>query len=411
VGKFLQMRTIHRVVSIFIVVVTLYLGATGTLIEAIDFRTIATDPSPLDPNLMAMREDFAGPPNFRVLGAADHLLEPLPADADLGAMLATVIKETRASLGDAPLKFVELRMAADRPVGQVKSGRDELRFDATSGAALGAPPPELNEDQPPASQRNTIKHLHRMTTFGDKALWINIVAAVSLATLVVTGLVMYGRMLLARGRAGRKGLFWKSGDWWRTLHLAISASAAIFLSIVVLSGSWLALESLMFGKYLASHRTVLPSGRSAPGTLAIDASSPLNDSALPGMLSATLAAYHSALPGVPLRVVRLRNYGGMGQGVAISDGHEAHQLVFDTATGKRQSLTEPGYPPTGFPFGWQAHQYAKSIHRGDFFGLTGRFMSLLAGLAMTYLSISGVVMYWRMWRKRRSQGRKGLIWA
>jgi uncharacterized iron-regulated membrane protein len=242
-------------------------------------------------------------------------------------------------------------------------------------------------------------------------LWINVTVSILLVTLIVTGIVMYAKLLLARRKAGRKGWFWKSGDWWRTLHLAISVSAAVFLSIVTLAGAWLAVESLVFGKYLASHRAVPPSGDAAFGSLMFDASSPLSDSALPGMLNTTLSAYQSAMPGVPLRAVRLRYYGGMSQGVTISAGDEAKQLVFNTATGRRVSLTEPGYPPTGFPFGWQAHQYAKSIHRGDFFGLTGRFMSLIAGLVMTYLSVSGIIMYWNMWSKRRAQGRRGFFWA
>jgi uncharacterized iron-regulated membrane protein len=407
----MQLRTIHRDVSIFVGLFTLYLGTTGSLIEAIDFRTMITHPSPFDPDLMAMREDFAGPPNFRVLATADYVAIPLPASANLDAMLATALAAARTTLGDVPLRFVELRMADGQPVAQMQSGEGVLRFDATSGAALGAPQPEMNEDLPPASQRNTVKHLHRMTTFGDRALWINIVVSVCLVTLIVTGLVIYAQIFLARRRTGRRNPFWMAGGWWRALHRSISMSAVIFLSIVTLSGAWLALESLMFGLYNSSHHTVLPSGRTAPGSLMIDAASPVNDNALPGMLDGTLAAYHAVMPGVPMRVVRLRNYAGMSQGVIISGGPVARQLVFDTSTGRRVSLTEPGYPPTGFPFGWQAHQLAKSIHRGDFFGLTGRFMSLLAGLSMVYLSLSGIVMYWNMWKRRRAQGRKKLFWA
>jgi uncharacterized iron-regulated membrane protein len=109
--------------------------------------------------------------------------------------------------------------------------------------------------------------------------------------------------------------------------------------------------------------------------------------------------------------VRLRYYGGMSQGVVVSGGPAARQLVFNTATARGVSLTEPGYPPTGFPFGWQAHQIAKSVHRGDFFGLTGRIIDLLAGLSMIYLSVSGIVMYWNMWTRRRAQGRKAFIWT
>lgn len=48
--------------------------------------------------------------------------------------------------------------------------------------------------------------------------------------------------------------------------------------------------------------------------------------------------------------------------------------------GQRLRLTESGFPPTGFPFGWQAHQIARKIHRCDYFGLTGRVMTHVSGL-------------------------------
>lgn len=129
------------------------------------------------------------------------------------------------------------------------------------------------------------------------------------------------------------------------------------------------------------------------------------------MLQTTVQSYAAAMPGVPARVVRLRYYGGMSQGVVISGGEIAEQLVFNAVTGKRASMTEPGYPPTGYPFGWNAQQTMKSIHRGDYFGVSGRCMSLFAALSLIYLSVSGVVLYWKMWSRRRQQGRPALFWA
>lgn len=397
----MQMRSVHRVLSILVVLFTLYLGATGSLIEIVDFDTIITRPSPFDPNQMAMREDFAGPDNFRVLGVADNVAPVLPAHADLRRMMQTVTAAARRQFGTAPFKFVELRMAATGPVGQVQTDRGTFRFDAVSGGFLGAAPAMIDESRPPVAFRNTIKHLHRMTSFGNWALWINIFVSISLATLIVTGIVMYWRVLKVRRKIRRPNPFWVAGGWWRSLHRSISMACALFLTVITLSGAWLAFESLYFGYYLEQR----------PTAFADDASSPLADRALPAMLDATIDAFHRADPGAALRVIRLRHYGTWSQGVIITDGSAARQLVFDTASGRRLSLTEPGYPPTGFPFGWQAHQWAKSIHRGDFFGLTGRVTSLVAGLAMIYLSISGIVLYWTMWQRRRTGGRGAFFWT
>jgi hypothetical protein len=144
----------------------------------------------------------------------------------------------------------------------------------------------------------------------------------------------------------------------------------------------------------------------AHGVKMEDPGAPLADAQLAGMLKTTLAAHGDA----PIRAVRLRIYGGMPQGVVITGEPEAHQRVFNAETGRPASLTEPGYPPQHFPFGWQAHQIAKQIHRGDFIGLPGRFMDLFAGLSLIYLTVSGAVMYFDLWRRRKKAGRTALVW-
>ena len=401
----IQMKTIHRILTLFAVAFTLYLGATGTLIQVIDLRSIFTHASPFDPNVRAMRESFDGPGDYPVIATSDYGAAPLPAGADLEGMMARVMTAARQSLGTMPLRYAELRMVDGRPVGQVDIGDRLRRFDATTGADMGAAALPPNEGQPPISDRNTFKHLHRMTTFGDWALWINIFVSVALTGLIFTGLYMYARMLFSRAKIGRNGLFWSGGGFWRMLHRWISVVAAAFLVVVTLSGAWLAVESLGFAiNMAAAHRP------GSPPPQHVDPSSPLKDAELPAMLHTTLAAYDEAMPRGALRVVRLRYYGGMPQGGIVTGEETAHQRVYNAVTGRRVSETEPGYPAVPFPFGWQAHQIAKSIHRGDYFGLTGRFMDLFAGLAMIYLSISGIVMYADLWGKRRKLGRKGLMW-
>lgn len=400
----MTMRSLHRIITFFVVAFTLYLGITGTLIQFVDLRSILTRAPAADANVRAMRESFDGPGDYVVISTPDHTAAPLPDKADYDAMLATTLKAGHAVFGASALSFIELRMADGKPVGQVKSGHDILRIDAASGATL-AKAPEVQEDQSPASDRNTFKRLHRMTTFGDWALWINIIVSAALAVLIVTGTIMYWNLLQGRWKLGRKAIIWSAGGVWKTLHRAFALICGIFLVVVTLSGAWLAVESLGLALYFKEMRT---SGK--PMGPPPDASSPLRDAELPAMLHTTLAAYHRLRPDIKIRVVRLRYYGDMPQGAVISDGEEARQYVFNAVTGRRVSETELGYPRTPFPFGWQAHQIAKSIHRGDFFGLTGRWMDLLAGFAMIYLSVSGIVMYYELWKKRRKAGRKGLIW-
>ena len=401
------MRTLHRVITLFIVLFTLYLGATGTLIQLIDLRTLFTHAPADDPNMMAIREGLDGPGDFQAITNADYTAPALPGEFNAVAALPVLLGAARAALGAAPLDFLEWRVADSRVVGQVRTGKRLLRFDAASGAAL----PELQAVPGAggtfgASDRNTFKGLHRMTSFGDRSLWINVFVSVGLGVLIVTGLMMYFRLLAARGRQHRGGLFWVAGGWWRSLHRWIALTAALFVAVVALSGFWLAFESLGRAINADRERAARVAGAPRPAP----AVSSLQDGDLPAMLQTTLAAYQRMAPDGGVRGLRLRVYGGMPQGVVISGETEARQIVFNALNGRRASETEPGYPPSLFPFGWQAHQVAKQIHRGDIIGLPGRWMDLFAGLSILFLSVSGAVMYLDMWKRRRSTGRRGLFW-
>jgi hypothetical protein len=399
------MRTVHRVTSLFVVLVTLYLGTTGTLIQLIDLKTLARHAPATDPDMMAIREDKDGPDDFEVLGTAEYMAPTLPTSFDYQAALPRLIDAARAALGSASFDYAEIRMSEGGPIGQVESGKQLLRFDFATGQSQAIPEPR--RERPINSLRNEVKHIHRMTTFGDWALWINPIVGIALGAFVITGVVMYWQLLSARKRIKRPQWFWQAGGWWRTLHRWSSIVASLFILVIALSGTWLAVESLIFGYYLTAH---LPK----PGQPFVRQTgvNPLPDAQLPGMLSTTLAAYKSSLADQPLKVLRLRVYGGMPQGVIIAGlGDDTQQVVFNAATGRKASLTEPGYPPTGFPFGWQAHQIAKQIHRGSYIGLSGRLMDLLGGVAIIYLSVSGAVMYVDMWNRRRRSGRRALLWT
>ncbi|HUO22601.1 MAG TPA: PepSY-associated TM helix domain-containing protein [Caulobacteraceae bacterium] len=431
-------KAIHRFVTVFVVLVTLYLGVTGTLIQLVDLRSIFTHAPATDPNVMAMRESFNGPANYQVITTGDYSAPALPAGADLAAMLGRVMSSARSAFGAAPLRYVELRMAGGKPIGQIKAPDGVFRFDGQTGAGLGAAPAVGNDEfGSPASDRNTVKRLHRMTTFGDWALYINVVVGVGLGVLIVTGLIIYWKMMVARARNGKSGVYWVAGGWWRTLHRAIALTASAFLVVVTLSGTWLAVESLGFGLYMASHRPPRPPGAQAvlrgPGGGGGPAvgrggrqrppgggrdrddgtAAPLRDGQLQAMLQTTIGGYRAVRPSGQIKVIRLRYFAGMPQGVIITGGQDdqVQQLVFNASTGKPVSETEPGYPPTGFPFGWQAHETAKNVHRGDIIGLPGRFMDLFAGLSMIYLSVSGIWIYVEMWSRRRKIGQRQVIWS
>lgn len=404
------MRTLHRVVSLFVVLFTLYLGVTGTLIQLIDLHTLYGHAPATDPDMRAIREGFDGPDGFVVIGTADYSAPALPAGFDMGEALRRVVAAAQPQLGDLPWSYAEIRMTDRQPIGRIQSGKRLFQLNFRTGSSSLGPAPAPEPSVVP-SLRNTIKHFHRMTfeaadtaksPLGIWPLWISPFVGLALVLFVISGLVMYFQMLSARRRIRKPGWFWSSGGWWRTLHRWLSVCAAAFILVVALSGEFLAIDSLYLGLVL-SHGP--PPAYTTPP-------SPVSPTELPSMLRTTLAAYQSAAPNLPLKVVRLRMYGGMPQGVVIAGrGDETQQMVFNAVTGQQAGEAEAGYPSTGFMLGWEAHQIGKAIHRGSIIGLAGRWMDLLAGLSIVFLSASGGVMYFQLWSRRRRAGRSALVWT
>jgi uncharacterized iron-regulated membrane protein len=409
--------SIHRATTLFVVVFTLYLSFTGVLVLLVDLRSALTHTPKNDPNVVPIWDDENGPPNFKVMSVADVTATPLPEASNFGAMLARVMQSARAAAPTEAVRYVELRMLNGRPVGLLGTPGGVLRFDAVNGAQIIGTPRRTGSGEPKPI-RSRLKYIHRMT-FGvtEQSLFapgpiFAVLTACGLIVLLVTGILIYLPMWKARARTRRFSLFWKSGGWWRSLHRAVSILAALFLANVMCSGLLLAVDDIYHSAYLsrAAHNSAIPSGQ-VPG-YNTDASTPLRDAEVPAMLGTTLSAGQSAAPAEPIKIIRIRYFAGMPQGVlVVGAGDRTRQIVFNTATGKRVGPTETGYPATIFPFGWQVHQTAKSIHRGDFFGLTGSMMVLLAGISIFYLSLSGAVLYYRKWEQRRRAGKSDLLWV
>ncbi len=392
-------RSIHRIVAILVGFFVLYLGVTGVLTQGVDIGAIVSHAPATDPNMKAIRESIDGTPNFAVIDTPDYAALPLPAGLDIKSALTRAMVSAQADTRpDRPLKFIEFRVVGGAPVVQALAGDHLLRFDAVTGQRLADMPVVKASGGPEQSLHRTMKSWHRLQGLSDWMLWLEILVGIGLGVLVVTGLIEYVRLLQARARVDRRALFWSSGGLLKSLHRAIALVSSIFLMVVTVSGTLLSIDSFVLQIYRATVPSEMIHG--FPAGMSADYSTPLAASELPGMLDATLAAYQAAEGVRPIKVIRLRYFGGMAQGVIVTGGPATTQILFNTATGRRVSMTEPGYPRTGFPFGWEEHELMKRIHRGDVFGLTGRFMDLFAGLSLIYLSASGLWMYIDLKRRR-----------
>lgn len=356
--------------------------ATGIAIQVIDLHSIYSGAPATTSNVRAMRESFDGPPDFQVRETRDYVARPLPG-GPYEQMFDTATRSVTAQTQLRAFRYAELRMQGDRPVAQFGVGAGHVTLDARTGAQIGRTTQDRIDDVPPRSERNDIKYLHRMTSFGTAGLVVNLALAVSVIVVVSTGLILLFRGRLPVCSGGGTGQSAAAQILW-------GASACLVLAVSA-SGLWLAVESAG----LAIHFMRYPPGAAEPV-----AQRALRDAEIAPMLQATLAATDGALlTGEVPKVIRLRHYAGYPQGIVVTGGTTSRQLVFDTRTGQPLSQSEKGYPPVPFPFGWEAHQLAKKVHRGDIFGLPGRWLNLLSALALLHLCASAA---WSYLHRRRS---------
>lgn len=140
---------------------------------------------------MAMREAFDGPGSYDVRAVKDSRAPALPTNADLAGILSRTMQSARLTVDNIPLRYVELRMEDNKPVGIVESTGRLAEFDEMTGQIITTGPSNRTDSEQPDFARNTWKHLHRMTTFGNYALYINVIVGVGLSMMIATGLMPY----------------------------------------------------------------------------------------------------------------------------------------------------------------------------------------------------------------------------
>lgn len=404
------MRAIHRATMVIAVIFLLFLGITGTIIQGIDLTKIIAGAPPTDPTMESIEDGLTGPPNYIVRTDADYSAAALPNNLDLSQATVQVARTARSIIGDKAFDFLELRMNGNRPVGLVQAGGRLMTIDPASSALVSDRAADPITMFPSMAFRDQVKNIHRMAPFfGGWAMWFQLGSAIGLLTLITTGFLLYLQLLKARRRIKRKSLFWKAGDNWRMLHRGISLVAAIFLVIVAVSGGFLAIDNIGGSFYMKAHGLGGPNPNQHDPLMS-SAAAPLVDRQLPAMLNTTIQSYRQNWGDTPIKVIRLRYYGTMPQGVIVTGGARTDQLVFDTSTGVAAGMTEKGYPETPFPFGWAWHEAVKQVHRGSYLGLTSRVTDLFAGFSLVYLTISGMVMYWQLYRRRLKGGKRELFW-
>jgi uncharacterized iron-regulated membrane protein len=324
------------------------------------------------------------------------------------------------------------------------TARRRLGFDALTGKPIQlslSDDPGLSPGEATAGtvMHNAIKNFHRGNALGDVGIIGAPLAATALGLLVITGLVLYARLLAARQRSNRSGLFWRGAQEtaWRAGHRWVSIIAAVFVLNTSVTGMFLTYDNLRlrffdpeFSRMMASidakrgeaSPTDAPGMGSSPGAdpnvtnpNAIDPlipspggaippanSQPIDANELPALLRTTLSAAHKAEPSAAITSIKIGTANQQPRGLVVFATPGPLQRAYDARTGAKLAAPADRLP-------W--HQILKATHRGDIFGYWGRYVMALSGLSALFLVISGAMMYAQLWSTRSERGRRGIFWV
>jgi hypothetical protein len=207
----------------------------------------------------------------------------------------------------------------------------------------------------------------------------------------------------------------------RTFHRWTMTIAALFLVYVAGTGVIIQLIDMksLYTHAPASDPTMqsIREGIMGPPGFAVISTADYTAARLPvkadlGQLVATVQkAARAVVRSEALSWVELRMDGNTPVGIVAVSGANAHRLKFNALTGEAMGSAESESPFAMFNHGPPSpHDVMKGLHRGDFIGHVGAWISLLVSLLLVTMVISGLTLYFNMLANRQKSGRPGWFW-
>lgn len=178
----------------------------------------------------------------------------------------------------------------------------------------------------------------------------------------------------------------------RNWHRWFGAPAALFFFWLAVTGI-----ALQFDLWIR--------GQPAPGAEARAnlPAPPLPDDAAIAALATTAAkGYREVRPGSGAQSLTI-TFGEKPRAVfATKDGPEAPRVQIDPLSGAKVTPPKPRF--TNY------HNFLQDLHAGYAFGTVGRVISVLLGLSLLVLSVTGFKVYLDLYLRRRKLGKPGPFW-
>lgn len=181
---------------------------------------------------------------------------------------------------------------------------------------------------------------------------------------------------------------------FRKLHRWFSLPLCLFIVLVLLSGVALQVEETL-GTFEGGEE------RSQAAPQSASPAERLTDAQIQTMVGEALSKSREQQSG--FRPSRIE--------LDITPGRESTRLAVqprgvpfvtvDRASGETNANMNPAVP---------MHVWFIRLHTGSLAGPLGIWIMLVTSLALMFLAISGLVLYYQMWANRKNRGRRKLFW-
>ena len=179
----------------------------------------------------------------------------------------------------------------------------------------------------------------------------------------------------------------------RQWHRRISIFAAVFMFFIALTGALLQAESMLGGDD--------GPGGPPPAAGVPQAPAGVSDEQARALLASALAGVHRQSTGAVLGI-ELR-FGGAPTAEAVVAEPQMRRIRLDARTGQLlDDASKRG--------GRDLHGILLDLHRGAFAGSAGLWISLLCGVVLVVLSVTGLTIYLQAWLRRRAAGQDRFVW-
>lgn len=136
-------------------------------------------------------------------------------------------------------------------------------------------------------------------------------------------------------------------------------------------------------------------------------------------MTAAIATAQRIAPSEPITAVELRQGASGVQASVDIGGAQARTLKLDLLSGvlltntpiQRMVGGSPGMGARAPGAPRNLHAAIKDWHRGNIVGLWGVGVAMFTGIALLVMSVTGIWLYFSLWRRRRAVGRSAFFWS